>query len=739
MQREGSFVTDTPDGIYKIRPAGRHLVTIGRDLIQNSFAAVLELVKNSYDADSPQVNISLELATDSKKPDESEDNSNSKKLTIAVSDKGHGMSRDVVINKWLVPSTKDKLIREKSPNERTMQGKKGIGRYAAAILGDDILLETVTPDREKTSVYLCWKLFEEADFLDEVEILVETVHNVDEPQGTRLTITGGAEYVAEWTEKQLENLRRELKKLVSPVYNTVNNKTEEDIFDIYLEVRGFPDIADFSEKIAPYAILELYDYQISGLVKQDGTGTLSYKTQKARNASEEKIKFDFKHHTGCGDIYIDIRVYDRESDALDLLIKRGLKDDDGNYLGKRETKNLLDINSGVGVYRNGFRIRPLGDPDYDWLKLNDERIQNPSLRIGINQVIGYVLIQSETLSGLIEKSARDGLKENEAYINLKKITTEVIRLLETRRFDYRKKAGLSRTALKIEREFEKLFSFEELKENIAKDLRLHGIPEKIASSIMDKIEQDSEKKNKVVEDIRQTVAVYQGQATLGKIINVVLHEGRRPLSYFKNQMPVLVFQAGVFKKDRSTEALEKILTIAHGTSENATVLSDLFKKIDPLAAGTRRSRKLITIKDAVAHAASVFDSTLKSLKISINLDGDIDTSIVSYDSDLFIIFANLLDNSVYWIDEKKSTKRVINILVKAEDGALDYIDYKDSGPGIEPDLIAREVIFEPEFSTKPNGTGLGLAIAGEAATRNSLELKVLEYDQGAYFRLQPKQ
>jgi len=203
-------------------------------------------------------------------------------------------------------------------------------------------------------------------------------------------------------------------------------------------------------------------------------------------------------------------------------------------------------------------------------------------------------------------------------------------------------------------------------------------------------------------------------------------------------MPVLVFQAGVLQKNNSSDALEKILTIAKGTSENATVLSDLFKRIDPLAAGTRRSRKNIAIKDAIMHATRVFDSTLNSLRISMQLEGDIDTNIITYDSDLFIIFANLLDNSVYWINEKNSTERSISIYVKSSEKSLEFIDYKDSGPGIEPDLIAREVIFEPEFSTKPNGTGLGLAIAGEAAARNNLELKVLEYDHGAYFRLQPK-
>ena len=87
------------DITYKIRPAGRHLLTIGRDLIQDNYAAVVELVKNAYDADSPHVDVEFK-----KLPSLSEYS-----ISIVISDHGHGMSRDDIINKWLVPSTEDKI------------------------------------------------------------------------------------------------------------------------------------------------------------------------------------------------------------------------------------------------------------------------------------------------------------------------------------------------------------------------------------------------------------------------------------------------------------------------------------------------------------------------------------------------------------------------------------------------------------------------------------------------------
>ena len=716
---------------YKIKPAGRHILTIGRDLIQDNYSAVVELVKNAYDADSPDVKIEF-----IRYPDRSG-------YSIVISDRGHGMSRDDVINKWMVPSTHVKVKRRVSHGARIMQGSKGVGRYAASILGNDLLLETATPDGKKTTALFEWSVFESAEYMDDVEIRIET-KKVSEPSGTRLTINGDDKLLGEWDQKRFDKLQFELRKLKSPF--PVNNALGDDEFRISLSVNGFPKVDDFEEAIESYQLFDLFDYKIAGSIGANGKGVLTYSSQKARNISDEQIdfdireevRFDFENSTGCGEFQIDIRVYDRDNDAIESLIGRGLKEESGNYVGKNQARQLLNAYNGIGVYRNGFRIRPLGDADFDWLKLNARRVQNPSLCIGNNQVIGHVHIDSAKWSGLKEKSARDGLKENEAFNWLKEVTLAVIRQLERRRFEYRRKAGLSRPAIKVERELGRFFSFDELKENIRKQLKTAKIEEATFDQIIELISREEESKNKLADEIRQAAGVYQVQATLGKILNVIVHEGRQPLSYFRHSIPHLRRWHQSFQKNKDPEKLEKLLSIADGIEENMEFLVKLFGRLDPLVVEGRGVRKPLELKKAIQSALSVFENEMKSHSVSAEVKGLDDFKFSVWPQDIYAIFTNLIDNSLYWMSQKKGATRYISIELLTAGNSLIHIDYRDTGPGIEPNLIESEVIFEPQFSTKPNGTGIGLAIASEASERNNLELKAFESEKGAYFRLQPK-
>ena len=466
---------------------------------------------------------------------------------------------------------------------------------------------------------------------------------------------------------------------------------------------------------------------------------LTYSNQRLRNSREEEVPFNIKEkETGCGKLDIDIRVYDREAEAISALSKRGLERHFESPFGKLTARQLLNYYNGIGVYRNGFRIRPLGNAGFDWLELNARRVNNPSMKIGSNQVIGYVQIQSEDESGLIEKSARDGLKENTAFNRLQDVTKRIISELEVRRFKYRKSAGLSRSTIKVNESLQGLFSSEELIENVQNHLSKDGVGRKTIGKTLELINQDAQEKNKIADEIQTIVAIYQVDATLGKIVSIILHEGRKPLGYLNSQIPNLRYWFESFQETSNPVAFENIIRIASEMVQSADIFVELFKRLDPLAARRSTVRKPLPLKKTMQGVCSIFEKEMESNNISVEIRGPDDLKYSARVQDIYSIFINLIDNSIYWIREDNAEVRKIIIEFKMDGSTLRYIDYYDTGPGIDSQEIESEVIFVPGFTNKPDGTGLGLSIAGEAAARNSLRLEVYEADDGAHFRLQPE-
>jgi len=706
-----------------IRPAGRHIFTIGRDLIQSPHAALLEIVKNSFDADATGVDI--EFHFDKK----------TKKFTLKIADDGHGMSKADISDKWMVPSSDNKTKKRLSPKGRTMQGRKGIGRYSASILGDDLLLSTVDSKKKKTTVYLQWKDFLDAKYLSDVEILVESVAS-DEFPGTTLTVSGGEETANEWQEKQFRDLIQELKKLRTPSSNYNLSKTREDSFEINLSVTGFNE-EDFSTTIEPFPIIELFDYQIFGKIDKFGKGNLHYVCQKEKVPIRDSFAIDFSNliDKPCGELTYDIRVFDRDPEGIAGLIARGLTDSAGNYVGKNQARIILNTNNGMGVYRSGFRIRPLGDPNFDWLQLNKLRLNDPSRKISDNQVIGFVHIQSDEDSGLVETSARDGLRENGQFRTLKAISLKVISNLEERRYIYRRN---KKPRKKIEKELKLLFSDQKIKSEIEEKLEETGVGETVVSNIAKILEDDFIERQKAYERVSKAVAIYQDQATLGKIMNVVVHEGRRPLNFFKNRIPELEYWYEKYIANPSDDNLAKVIPIAQGLGLNAETFSSLFGRLDPLASGKRNDPKSFKLKDLIDKTFDIFAYQILEMGVSVKIEGSEKFEILGWRQDFYAIFTNLIDNSLFWMENAQSKEREISVKFNSDKNKFQFLDYRDSGPGIEKHLIESQVIFEPDFSMKPGEkSGLGMAIAGEAAARNDLEFKAFESATGAYFRLEP--
>ena len=707
-------------GVYKFRSSARLIRTIGDDIIKDVYAAVIELIKNAYDADAN--NVELKFI----------DLENPEKAKIIIKDDGHGMNYKTVVNNWMVPATGDKLTRKKSPCGRFMQGRKGIGRFATSILGNTLLMETTEESGITTTVLIDWSIFSAEKYLDEIELLVES-RTSGQKSGTELIIESG-EKGLEWTKNQMEVLIKELRKLVSPII-------EKENFHIGIEFNntGIKNYDNIEIEIEPFPLLELYDYRLSGKVDEKGNVSLVYENQVEKNIPKEEINIPIIPENGklCGPFELDFRVFDREVDAIENLINRGLRDPDtGKYLGKRETRDLLNELCGVSVYRNGFRIRPHGEPGYDWLLLDKARVQNPSMRIGSDQIAGFITIADEEISHLEEKSSRDGLKENIYYKGLVEIAKKCLAQLEERRFDFRKKTGRGRKTIKIEQELNALFDFDTLRNSIKRELRKSNVSPPTLTKVENIIVKTEKRKSYILEQIKDTVAMYQGQVTLGKIIMVIMHEGRKPLKYLKEQSPRIARWIKELQEEYNTYLLEKIIDRLEDTKKESLLLIDLFNRLDPLAVRKRGKRKNINIYYAIKRAEELFKSELLEKKIKLTNEVTTKVTFWGWEQDFYIALTNLIDNSLYWLPLSGDKKeRQIIISSQYEDKTV-IIDYRDNGPGIAKNYIEDGLIFEPGFSTKQGGTGLGLAIAGETIERNKGVLRALYNSEGAYFRIE---
>jgi len=726
--------------IQKIRPSARILRTIGQDLIKDTYAAIVELVKNAYDADSPDVIVRFVYLEDKKR------------LLIRLEDNGHGMSSETVINKWLVPATDDKLKRRRSEKGRVLQGRKGIGRFAASILGERILLET-NQCGYTTSLILDMEELEDKDYLDELGLEV-SIQETGKEKGTLIEIEKDnvtAENVRSiWTQKQLHKLLVELRTLISP--EEVHKGALEcgfdikyDSFDIRLIFENFP-VSEFTNReirIEPFPVLDLYDYRISGAIDAAGNAVLEYRNQNIPSLPPESISLNVMLELGNemdypGTVYVDLRVYDRDPDSIDQIIKRGLKDSStGEYVGKFEARKILDEHYGVGIYRGQFRIRPYGEQTFDWLDLDKKRVQKPAYKIGHNQLIGFVYIRSEEESGLAEKSARDGLVENRFYYGLLHEIITVINELEGRRVQYREKTKKGGRDKSINDAIASLFDFEEIGTKIDSGLKTLDIsPDQrrsVGKVVNDALEGEKQKKSIIETRIKETIAIYQGQATLGKITHVLLHEGRKHIKYLTETIPRIIKWSAEISVTNSPDILEKIEDRSDKVTVHTKGLSDLFKKIEPLARTRRSPAKKFHLQSVLENSFGIFSAELKELDIHHEVIMEApDAFVIANEMDLITVFSNLIENSVYWLKHNQTGNRKIQTTVYYDDQCL-TVEYKDNGPGFQGNNLG--LMFEPGYSMKPDGTGLGLALAGEAMSRIGGRIEAKHSDHGAVFNI----
>ncbi|EJF4600789.1 ATP-binding protein, partial [Campylobacter coli] len=640
----------------KIRPEARLIKTIGEDLIKNPYAAVVELIKNSYDADSEIVIVSIELTN------EYVYDKKQKFLKFTIEDDGEGMSLETIKNTWMVPATSYKVNKQySSKKKRVVQGKKGIGRYASAILGDFLRITTTDLNGMTSIIEIDWKQFDDGKFLDEINIPYEC-NRTNLKSGTKIEIYSSIEvYYDEikqqyqdkinWNKDQNKLLFKELRKLLVPT-----NKSNETFEIIFLN-NGLDklDIDDKNEKIEPFPLLDFYEYRIKGKISSNGKGLLFYENKNFEN-SNEKIELDLRNT--CGNIEVDLMVFDLDPDVIQNLVNKQ-KDKEEKQLGKSEFKALIKQYSGVGIYRNLFRIRPYGDYDFDWLGLNARRVNSPTMSISTNQIAGFVSIESENKSNLIEKSDREGLKENENYDNLKKILLEVLSEVEKRRYEFRKNTKRGRVvANNIKDTIRDVFSFDDVNNKISVILHKANIDAHIIEKVQFELKQEEIKKNNGLKNIEEVLAMYEAHAALGKLVLYVLHEGRKPMQIIGLKLNNLKKSLQRFIKTKDESIEQDIKKYNEDSLSQLEKLSNLFKRLDPLMITRSSRRKEVNLYQNALNNYELFKEILKRENIDFEIQCENkELFIYGRDEDLYIIYSNLIENSLYWFQATKQMQK----------------------------------------------------------------------------------
>ncbi len=446
------------------------VLQLGEDLITDVVQALVELVKNSYDADATYAKVIIRTDKNdipgSMYPDA--------EGSIVIDDDGCGMDPQTIQRGWLTIS--NSLKREMKASKRTTRlgrtplGDKGLGRLGAQRLGSN--LEIITrPDGSSTGYHIgcSWQDFERQGLLSTIP-----VERVDIPdigrKGTRVIISG-LRNTELWKRNAVDTLKDQLSLMISP-YKDVRD------FHVIVIVNGRSlELADIPDRIRDSAQLRYWidyrDQKLSVLGKV-GFTYLHPGNRRENELFREMIQADggagfleflagqpsarglAMARSYDGKWFVEFRQDRVLSDLDSVSFADGTLADPGPFRGEvdsfdlgksAETQGVFDKAteyrryikslSGIRVYRDGFAIRV----DKDWLKLGESWTSGPSYYgLKPNNTIGYLALSARDNSVLEETTDREGFKATPYYENFYRLLQHFVQITQQAQESLRRSA-----------------------------------------------------------------------------------------------------------------------------------------------------------------------------------------------------------------------------------------------------------------------------------------------------------
>lgn len=697
----------------------RILRELGERLVKQPEVALLELVKNAYDADARVCDILHEPPAQ-----------------IVVSDDGHGMTLDDFRNGWMRIGTSSK---EASPQSRLFRrvitGEKGIGRFAVRFLGKALHLESVAFDahrQERTvlSADFDWPEFDRHEDLGTVRVPYQLSRAQEDSQiGTRLLITQlrpNAESINMRTVRTAsigivtpyQSLLRRPDAEPKPRRHKQQPPAEPADPGFLLRIRPSPEDSEDGD----LAGIVLDSFVLRAVVELKGD-RLSLSVYR-RGEDVASIEINDRYENSLGPVYGDIRFFPQRKGTFTGLPVDG-----------RHAKTWVKNHSGVAVFDRTFRVHPYGTEADDWLFLSadtakrareprssiakkhfpmDEtarmstqlnymlRLPYPQQLVGIVQVQGRrTRDQSSEDTGLIASADREGFVDNAAFRKLRDVIRGAVEAI----------ASADRELQQEQERVEQDELLETLQQETRDAIREIEANPNIArgekARIVARLAQTQLLAQRHDERSRQREAALETMSLLGIVAGFMTHE----------------FGVAFDELERAHQKLEKLARRDESFKGPAAAIADHLDRLREFVTysqgyvrgASSRPSEPYAARPRIQQVVRVFGKYASDRQITVEVAAERDVMAPLVPVSLYNgVALNLFTNSLKAVTAM-SGNGLRRIAFRAwNEQEIHFLEVSDTGVGIPTAL--RQRVFDPLFTTTstnrdPLGSGMGLGLS----------------------------
>lgn len=714
--------------ILHFKPYARLLTMIGDQLIKNESVAIMELIKNAYDADASWCRVAFEnLGENGAVTDNSK---------IVIEDDGCGMSAEVIQDAWMAPASPQKKRRGekmRTPGKkRIVQGEKGIGRFALLKLGSKITVVTrIAGSPEEHVLVLDFSKFgdefTEKDGKPQKTLLADLTGVLSSRAAENIvpsSIPGiipvlkrgktGTKIIVEnlrrqnWREEAIQQISLETSYL-QPVFSEATGARErqEDAFRVVVTKNGEEigsqqqAISELQTLLEERAVLRVRngwydsDAKCFSFVLNNHAESKSFNSLRAY--SPERFSTKKKHgskYPTCGSFSFEFFAFDLRVDKEDQKTSKFSLGDDDKKLVKQHR---------IYLYRDGIRVYPYGNPDDDWLQIDVLRgISQASAFLSNDQVVGWVGISHDGNPSLKDKTSREGLvSEGDAVEDF----IETIRMF----LRYLRREPFAKYRIGVEKRREQRAIRDKKVDSSVAALLRHAeqTGDYTVTQLARTIQTGTEKERRI---FHSRLEMMEDLSAVGLSVETASHD--------------LMMMAL-----RANESFDRLTTMSSSEDKRCgpcyaeiqkargelSFIEHRMKDIQSLFRSSKQRMHSVDVKNLFQKVMKIYEQAYRKANIELVVDGDMfPLSVRCTDAILMQTFINLLDNSLYWLTVNNvfPEERKVRVYI---DGTRKAFLFSDNGPGISKEN--REFVFEPFFSTKEGGRGLGLYIARQLLNR----------------------